>query len=128
MNIDSGLDKQDGNRLTCLIMLCQRTTKVSCYLPCEIARLHLERQTTMPSRGDEMDAATELLRKLLIKPEILDGQRDHLIAFSEACIFLPLAIIHAAAYINMNGTAISQYLSMLKEPGEEVIELLSEKL
>jgi hypothetical protein len=41
--------------------------------------------------------------------------------------FLPLAIVQAAAYINENGITLSDYLSLLVEQEEDVIDLLSEE-
>ena len=40
--------------------------------------------------------------------------------------YLPLAIVQAAAYINENGIALADYLSLLKEKEEDIIDLLSE--
>lgn len=41
--------------------------------------------------------------------------------------YLPLAIAQAAAYINKNGIAVADYLSLLVDPEEEVIDLLSKE-
>ncbi|KAK6605164.1 hypothetical protein H4I96_05746 [Botrytis cinerea] len=41
--------------------------------------------------------------------------------------YLPLAIVQAAAYINENGIAFADYLSLLAEQEEDVIDLLSEE-
>jgi tetratricopeptide (TPR) repeat protein len=41
--------------------------------------------------------------------------------------YLPLAIVQAAAYINENKIAFADYLSLLAEQEEEVIDLLSEE-
>ncbi|KAF1809665.1 HET-domain-containing protein [Eremomyces bilateralis CBS 781.70] len=61
----------------------------------------------------EMNAevASELLQKCLIGHDLT---------------YLPLAIVQAAAYINANGTSIADYLSLLDEQDESMIELLSE--
>ena len=40
--------------------------------------------------------------------------------------YLPLAIVQAAAYINENAISLADYLSLLDEQEEEVIDLLSE--
>jgi hypothetical protein len=43
---------------------------------------------------------------------------------AEVVTYLPLAIVQAAAYINENGITIAEYLFLLKEQEEEVIDLL----
>jgi len=42
--------------------------------------------------------------------------------------YLALAIVQAAAYINKNGIALAEYLSLLEDQEEEAIDLLSEEL
>jgi tetratricopeptide (TPR) repeat protein len=75
----------------------------------------------------EMDAqtATELLEKLLIHPEVLDDKEATLTLF-QRLEHLPLAIVQAAAYINENGIPVDEYLSLLDDTEEAVIEILSE--
>lgn len=41
--------------------------------------------------------------------------------------YLPLAIVQVAAYINENSISLADYLSLLAEQEEEVIDLLSEE-
>jgi hypothetical protein len=75
----------------------------------------------------EMDdeTATQVLRKALIDPEILNNQQmtQELL---KRLIFLPLAIVQAAAYINENGITLSEYLLLLEDKEQNVIEVLSE--
>jgi len=75
----------------------------------------------------EMDKemAELLLRKSLINQDLLNSRQDTL-ELLQQLIFLPLAIVQAAAYINKNGITFSDYLSHLKDQEQEVIDLLSE--
>jgi hypothetical protein len=41
--------------------------------------------------------------------------------------YLPLSIVQAAAYINENGITLTEYLLLLEEQEEEVIDLLSKE-
>ena len=41
--------------------------------------------------------------------------------------YLPLAIVKAAAYIDENGIALADYLLLLKEKEEDIIDLPSEE-
>jgi hypothetical protein len=70
------------------------------------------------------DGALQLLQKSLFKPSLLAHQRDAKMLLEELT-YLPLAIVQAAAYINENSIALGDYLSLLDEQEEEVIELLS---
>jgi tetratricopeptide (TPR) repeat protein len=76
----------------------------------------------------EMDevAATQLLQKCLIKPDLVNNRQDTAVLLGELT-YLPLAIAQAAAYINENGITLGCYLSLLAEQEEEVIALLSEE-
>jgi tetratricopeptide (TPR) repeat protein len=69
--------------------------------------------------------ATELLEKLLIHPKAMDDKQATLTLF-QRLEHLPLAIVQAAAYINENGIRVSDYLSLLDDTEETVIEILSE--
>jgi tetratricopeptide (TPR) repeat protein len=77
----------------------------------------------------EMDEETamQLLAKSLgtDDPELLDSRQDAL-KLLEQLTFLPLAIVQAAAYINENRCALSEYLSLLEAQEHDVVELLSE--
>ena len=46
---------------------------------------------------------------------------------SSGLTYLPLAVIQAAAYINDNRIMLADYLSLLKEGEEEIIDLLSKE-
>ena len=72
--------------------------------------------------GEEM--AIQLLQKCLIDPGLLNDTLETKTLLQELT-YLPLAIVQAAAYINANGIAFADYLSLLAEQEEDVIELLS---
>ena len=72
------------------------------------------------------DMAAELLRKCLINQDLVNNKQDTKALLAQLTC-LPLAIVQAAAYINENGIALADYLSLLAEQEEEVIDLLSEE-
>lgn len=73
----------------------------------------------------ELNVATHMLGNSLIQTELV---KDHDVTtkLCQKVEFLPLAISQAAAYINENGLTTADYLSLLEEQEEDVIELLSE--
>lgn len=75
----------------------------------------------------EMDeeGGKELLRNYLIDQSLLENHGDITLLLAQLT-YLPLAIVQAAAYINENGIGAGDYLSLLKEKEEDVIDLLSE--
>jgi len=76
----------------------------------------------------EMDenVATQLLRKYLVNQDIANSEQDTKELLTQLT-HLPLAIVQAAAYINENSIALTDYLSLLEDQEEEVIDLLSEE-
>ncbi|KAH9205088.1 P-loop containing nucleoside triphosphate hydrolase protein [Leptodontidium sp. 2 PMI_412] len=72
------------------------------------------------------DIATQFLQKCLIDPGLVNDKSDTKTLLQELT-YLPLAIVQAAAYINENGIAFADYLTLLADQEEEVIELLSEE-
>ena len=73
----------------------------------------------------EEDVAAQMMQRSLINQELL---ADHQITrkLLELLTFLPLAIKQAAAYINQNTLTLSDYVALLAEQEENVVELLSE--
>jgi hypothetical protein len=67
-----------------------------------------------------------LLQKCLVNPDLVKNRQDPITLLTELT-HLPLAIVQAAAYINENGITLAEYLLLLEEQEEEVIDLLSEK-
>ena len=68
------------------------------------------------------DMATQLLQKRLANPDLINNGQDTKALLKELT-YLPLAIVQAAAYINENGIAFADYLSLLADQEEEVIDL-----
>ncbi|KAL6802680.1 heterokaryon incompatibility protein domain-containing protein [Trichoderma sp. SZMC 28013] len=66
----------------------------------------------------------KLLEKCLVDQEPV-SQQD-VAALLIQLMYLPLAIVQAAVYINTNGISLGDYLSLLEEQEEDVIDLLSE--
>jgi len=75
----------------------------------------------------EMDEASsrQLLENCLFGQGLLRSQGDAT-ALLARLTYLPLAIVQAAAYINTNGIRVGDYLSLLEEQEEDIIDLLSE--
>ena len=77
------------------------------------------------SKMDE-DLAAQMLSKYLIDRNLLENRKDA-VELLKQLDFLPLAIVQAAAYINANRTCtILDYLSLLQDQEQTIIELLSE--
>ncbi|KAK4449603.1 HET-domain-containing protein [Podospora aff. communis PSN243] len=74
------------------------------------------------SEMDEAGSET-LLRNHLIEKDIDDEDVRTLLS---RLTYLPLAIVQAAAYINANVMSLGDYLSLLEDQEEGVIEVLSE--
>ena len=74
----------------------------------------------------EMDeeAAMQVLSKSLIDQGLLQNREDT-IKLLQKLTFLPLAIVQAAAYINENERTLANYLLLLEDQEQNVIELLS---
>lgn len=74
----------------------------------------------------ELDEKTgvEFLERSLIQNSLINNHHA-VITLLKQLTFLPLAITQAAAYINENGIAVSDYLLLLQEQETDVMELLS---
>jgi len=86
-------------------------------------KLAYQNVVEVPAMGKEV--AAQLLERCLIDPKLVNSRQDTSTLLSELTC-LPLAIVQAAAYINENGIVLADYLSLLKEQEEEVIDLLSQ--
>lgn len=87
------------------------------------AKLATENVTELTEMSEGV--ARELLRKRLIRPGLLDDQ-EVANTLLDRLTYLPLAIVQATAYINENGIDLADYLALLNEQDDEVIELLGE--
>ncbi len=74
----------------------------------------------------EEDVAIQLLQKCLYNPDLVNNRPDT-IALLKELTYLPLAIVQAASYINENRIAFVDYLFLLRDQEEAVIDLLSEE-
>ncbi|OAL51109.1 FabD/lysophospholipase-like protein [Pyrenochaeta sp. DS3sAY3a] len=75
----------------------------------------------------EMDE--EMAIDLLTRSMIHDDRpinRPVALKLLEQLTFLPLAIVQAAAYMNENGITLSDYIQLLEEQEQDVVDLLSE--
>ena len=70
------------------------------------------------------DLARQLLRKSLINQDLIQNHQDT-VNLLKQLTFLPLALVQAAAYINENGITLSDYLSLLDDQEQNVVDLLS---
>ncbi|KAI9700485.1 MAG: hypothetical protein M1820_006784 [Bogoriella megaspora] len=70
--------------------------------------------------------AKEMLEKRLRNNRLLEDN-ETVERFLETLAYLPLAIVQAVAFINENGSTISEYLSTYKEAAEEAFRLLDEE-
>ncbi len=71
------------------------------------------------------DVAIDLLQKYVPRHD-LGKHEDDAKSLLKQLTYLPLAIVQAASYINKNGISLSEYLLLLADQEEEVINLLSE--
>jgi tetratricopeptide (TPR) repeat protein len=71
------------------------------------------------------DVAIDLLQKYVPRHD-LGKHKDDAKSLLKQLTYLPLAIVQAASYINKNGISLSEYLLLLADQEEEVINLLSE--
>ncbi|PVH75932.1 FabD/lysophospholipase-like protein, partial [Cadophora sp. DSE1049] len=69
--------------------------------------------------------AIDLLQKYLPKRD-LGKHKDDAKSLLEQLTYLPLAIVQAAAYVNKNLISLAEYLLLLADQEEEMIDLLSE--
>jgi tetratricopeptide (TPR) repeat protein len=87
------------------------------------SKLAQQSVVNVPAMGE--DAATRLLEKCLVNPNLINSTQDKNTLLSQLT-YLPLAIVQAAAYINKNGTTLGDYVLLLADQEVEVIKLLSE--
>ncbi|KAI2885598.1 hypothetical protein CBS13152_7503 [Aspergillus niger] len=72
-----------------------------------------------------IESSVEILKNSLVEKTLLNDCVTAL-KLLEQLVFLPLAIIQAAAYINENSISLSDYLQLLQDQEPHVVELLSE--
>jgi tetratricopeptide (TPR) repeat protein len=89
------------------------------------AAVKLAKQNILELGQMNSETACQVLEKCLANPQLHTTQEDASILMEELT-YLPLAIIQAASYMNENGITVPEYLMLLREKEEEVIDLLSE--
>lgn len=72
------------------------------------------------------DAATLLRRRLLPEHKHQARNQEALDTFLSTLAFLPLAIVQAAAYININGNSLAEYTTLFQDNLVNAVELLRE--
>ena len=80
----------------------------------------------VPGRDNRLLACPRLISDSTLAPRASPFHQDTTVLLVELT-YLPLAIVQAAAYINENGIALADYLSLLKEKEEDIIDLPSEE-
>jgi tetratricopeptide (TPR) repeat protein len=90
------------------------------------AAVKLAQQNIVEVSEMNKSVAAQLLQKYLVNQDLIKNEQDTT-ALLKQLSCLPLSIVQAAAYINENGIAIADYLSLLEEQEEDVIDLLSEE-
>lgn len=73
----------------------------------------------------DTETAVEILRNSLMKKDLLNDH-EAAIALLKELTCLPLAIIQAAAFINVRGIGLSEYTTLMQDNEPDGIELLSE--
>ncbi|RDW75351.1 hypothetical protein BP6252_06493 [Coleophoma cylindrospora] len=86
----------------------------------------LAHQNIVEVREMDENVAIQLLQKCLVNPDLVND-RPNTTALLKELTYLPLAIAQAAAYINENNITFIDYLSLLADQEEAVIDLLSEE-
>jgi tetratricopeptide (TPR) repeat protein len=71
-----------------------------------------------------LEAGVQLLKKCLASPSIVENRPDTTALLTQLTN-LPLAIVQAAAYINENEITLAEYLTLLEDKEEEIVDLLS---
>lgn len=71
------------------------------------------------------ESSRNLLHNYLTRTDLLDCKEDTKMLL-DRLTYLPLALVQAATYINMNSITIRDYVELLNKQEEDVIELLSE--
>ncbi|KKA23702.1 kinesin light chain 1, partial [Rasamsonia emersonii CBS 393.64] len=126
-DIDMWVENTNGTNEPTLINYIPRSNKGSIIFTTRNrkAAVKLAHQNVVGIREMDEDAAIQMLSRLLIDQQILND-RHIILDLLEQLTFLPLAIAQAAAYMNENGITVSEYLSLLRDKEQNIIEVLSE--
>jgi hypothetical protein len=90
------------------------------------AAVKLAQENMVEIREMNKELSVLLLQKCLVNSDLVKNEQDA-IALLKELTNLPSAIVQAAAYINENEITLAEYLLLLEQQEEEVIDLLSEE-
>lgn len=114
--------QESGRGLLCLIDYLPRSKQGSIIFTMRdrktAVKLAHENIVEVPEMDQEV--ATRLLQKCLFDRDLVNDRQATTALLAELT-YLPLAIVQAVAYINENGIALSDYLSLMTDQEEEVI-------
>ena len=87
--------------------------------------VRLARANVIDLSSMDEESSRRLLHNYLVCKDLLD-RTDDTNALMKQLAYLPLALVQAATYINMNTIAIQEYTELLGAQEEDVVNLLSE--
>ncbi|EPE06925.1 kinesin light chain 1 [Ophiostoma piceae UAMH 11346] len=87
--------------------------------------VRLARSNVIDLSNMDEESSRRLLHNYLVCKDLLDRTEDTN-ALMKQLAYLPLALVQAATYINMNTITIQEYTELLGAQEEDVVELLSE--
>ena len=90
------------------------------------AAVRLAHQNVVKVTEMSENIAIRLLQNYLVNQDLVSNKQDTKLLLTQLT-YLPLAIVQAAAYINENSITLGDYLLLLGEQEEEVVDLLSEE-
>ena len=126
-DIDMWIDRPRSERESGRLIEYLPTSKQGCIVFTtrdRKAAVELAHQNIVEVSEMDENVATQLLQKCLVNQNLASDEDVN--ALLTQLTFLPLAIVQAAAYINKNGITLADYLLLLGDQEEEVIDLLSE--
>ncbi|OCK73604.1 kinesin light chain, partial [Lepidopterella palustris CBS 459.81] len=127
-DIDMWFKRTDtSTKLTCLMDYLPRSSQGSIVFTTRSRKsgARFARENVIQVVEMDENIATQVLRNSLINKELLNN-RHVVVQLLRQLTFLPLAIVQAAAYINENGISLLEYLLLLDNREEDIIEVLSE--
>ncbi|KAF7716534.1 Uncharacterized protein PECH_005178 [Penicillium ucsense] len=88
---------------------------------------HLASGNIIEVQQMEESRAIQLLGNALVNKALLTGDKEKTRSLLESLAFLPLAIIQAATFMNVNQITVSRYIEILEGHEQGAIDLLSEE-
>ena len=128
-NIDIWIDKSGSEQESGRLIDYLPMSKQGCIIFTTRDRktaVKLAHQNIMEVLEMDEKVAIQLLQKYLVNQDLVKNEQDTK-ALLIQLTYLPLAIVQAAAYINENGLVFTDYILLLEDQEEEVIDLLNEE-